>query len=207
MKRIAFLLSVFACCSVLNSCSSALNDDSEDNTKGSVNPEEQADTTRYGYGSVTYNGDEVFEINSVYVHGSVCPDPTMGSTNRISMFSECFKSNPEQFYPSEKICISDAEIGIGGFVPAEHELPYYSSSYMTNLTIDNVLPSGKLCIPLKDGKYAGGNELVSSVSFEMFSFEEGDKWTTAQIKIIVSLTDGSQLAISYDGASAYDGWI
>ena len=63
---------------------------------------------------------------------------------------------------------------------------------------------GTLVIPLNQGKYEGGNELVSSVKIANYSFGSQDE--KAQIDIRITLKDNQTIDILYSGPAHYDGY-
>jgi hypothetical protein len=70
-----------------------------------------------------------------------------------------------------------------------------------------------LLIPLEQGEYKGGCDLVSSVRITNYDFGTvkdqitGDKNDDGKIDIVISLKDGRTLRIHYRGKILYDGYV
>ena len=81
-----------------------------------------------------------------------------------------------------------------------------------SIRLDSSLGYGEcLRIPMNQGKYEGGNELVKDVKINSYKFSsyQSDHYTLnddARIDIRILLKDGNTIAILFAGKTPYDGY-
>ena len=150
-------------------------------------------------------GECIVPIGSTFMGGGVA-NPNKGSSHRCHMYEQYFAQGPSW----DEVA---SVVGISGF-------RYTGVTYSEpGQFIDYIGISGAvlnldtpLRIPLEQGKYKGGCELVSSVRITNYNpgtvkdRVTGDMNDDGKIDIFISLKDGRTLVIHYRGKILYDGY-
>ena len=170
-----------------------------------------------GVGCVQYTSDEpsssgiylggkcIVSIGSAFMGGGTA-NPDEGSSHRCQMYEQYFEYGPSW----DQVA---SVVGISGF-------KYTGVTYSEpGQFIDFIGISGAvlgldtpLAIPLEQGKYKGGCDLVSSVRITNYDAGTvknqitGDMNDDGKIDIAISLKDGRTLRIHYRGKILYDGY-
>jgi hypothetical protein len=137
--------------------------------------------------AVVFNRTLVHPIGSVFVGGGVA-DPNKGSSHQCHFYREKYTSPP-------KLDKAQPVVGIYGF---RHTGTDYTEpgQYIDRIAIgglDEAQGLGtSLLIPLNQGKYEGGNDLIRDVRILSYTF--GDD---ADIQIVIKTTAGDILSIRY----------
>ena len=135
------------------------------------------------------------ELKSAFVGGAVA-DPSLGSSHRLHIYEKNFSTGPNWGEVKEAVHIT-------GF---RYTGTDYSNlgACISSITINGPSSIGTLVIPLNQGKYEGGNELVSLVEIANYSF--GSQDGKAQIDIRITLKDNQTIDILYSGPAHYDNY-
>jgi hypothetical protein len=150
-------------------------------------------------------GECIVPIGSAFMGGGVA-DPNIGSSHRCHMYEQYFEQGPSW----DEVA---SVVGISGF---QYTGVTYSEpgQFIDFIGISGALLNldTSLAIPLEQGKYKGGCELVSSVKITNFNPGTvknritGDMNDDGKIDIAISLKDGRTLRIHYRGKILYDGY-
>lgn len=135
------------------------------------------------------------ELKSAFVGGAVA-DPSIGSSHRLHIYEKNYSSGPRWNEVKEVVHIT-------GFRYTGTDYPNLGAC-ISSITVNGTSSIGTLVIPLNQGKYEGGNELVSSVKIANYSFGSQDE--KAQIDIRITLKDNQTIDILYSGPAHYDGY-
>ena len=154
---------------------------------------------------VYLNGECVVPLGSTFWGGGIA-QPSKGSSHRCHMYEYGYETGPLW---SEATSV----VTILGF---RHKGTTYSKpgQFIDTIVIDgSVLKlDAPLLIPLEQGVYQGGCDLVSAVRIQ--NYDGGtvkDRMTgvmndDGKIDIAISLTDGRTLRVHYRGRIPYDGY-
>lgn len=138
-------------------------------------------------------------LKSAFVGGGVA-DPTKGSSYRCHIYSEYYEEGPEWDKVQHKVLIT-------GFRYSGKEYQD-NGDFIDYIWIHDVPSIGDLAIPMNQGKYEGGSDLVSSVSIDTYYrgayAKDGSQTEDARFKIRVVLKDKRRIDIRYVGATPYD---
>lgn len=139
------------------------------------------------------------ELKSAFAGGAVA-NPSLGSSHRLHIYEEYFTKGPQWDKVKEAVLVT-------GFL-------YTGTDYsnlgdcLSSITVNGLSSVGTLVIPLNQGKYEGGNELVSSVTVASYSLgtlnDDGSPKANAQIDIRITLKDSRTIDILYRGPTPYD---
>lgn len=163
--------------------------------------------TKSDNGVKMQDGTVVYSIGSVFVGGGVA-DPSKGSTHRCHFYQEKFTEGPNW----DEVA---ALVSIWGFryTGVEYTQPgqYIDHIYING--IDESLGLGSyLSIPMEQGKYKGGNELISDVRIVSYQFSsynqaQGNLNSDANIHIVITTKAGDIITLLYqNGVTPYDGY-
>ena len=156
--------------------------------------------------SGVYLGEKcIVSIGSTFMGGSVA-NPSKGSSHRCQMYEQYFEHGPSW----DEVA---SVVGISGFqytgVTYSEPGQFIDFIGISGAVLDLDTP---LRIPLEQGKYKGGCDLVSSVSITNYDGSTvknqvtGEMNDDGKIDIVVSLKDGRTLRIHYRGKIPYDGY-
>ena len=143
------------------------------------------------------DGKYIVPLRSAFV-GGADTDPEIGSSNRCHIYEQYFEEGPNWREVQEVVYMA-------GFRRNDKT---YTRAGQTLYQIQITFPDGRyglgdqLKIPLKEGVYSGGCDLVKAV--EIFQCTAGK--TNGKYEISISLTDGRELRIHYVGPTPYDGY-
>lgn len=148
-------------------------------------------------GTISKNGNLVFSIGSVFVGGGTA-NPLEGSSHRCHFYQEKFETGPNW----NEV---EAIVEIYGF-------RHYGIEYnKPGQYIDQIRLNG-LTIPMNQGKYEGGNELVKDVQIKSYKFasyidNDGHQNKDADINIVITSTAGDIITIKFaNDVTPYDGY-
>ena len=151
------------------------------------------------------SGECIVPIGSTFMGGGVA-DPSKGSSHRCQMYEQYFAQGPSWDEVASVVAISGFRYtGVTYSEPGQF-IDYIGISGAV-LNLDTPLR-----IPLEQGKYKGGCELVSSVRITNYNpgtvkdRVTGDMNDDGKIDIAISLKDGRMLRIHYRGKILYDGY-
>ena len=163
--------------------------------------------TRADNGMVSKDGTYVFPIGSVFVGGAIA-EPSKGSSHRCHFYTEKFTEGPNW---DDVPCL----VYIGGFrwKDVEYTKPGQYIDYIV-LNFPNEIPGlGTLIrIPMEQGKYNGGNELIKNVKINSYQFASFVDYSGAQnkdadIDIVITTTAGDKLSLVFkNDVTPYDGY-
>ena len=152
---------LMGCC--LIGCEKGILD--SDNANGNAVIVKPANITKADSGTLTIDGTLVYSIGSVFVGGGIA-DPSKGSSHRCHFYQEKFTEGPRW----DQV---EALVTIYGFRHngIEYNLPgQYIDQIIIN-GLDESLGFGScLNIPMDQGKYKGGNELIKDVQIKSYQF-------------------------------------
>ena len=147
-----------------------------------------------------------YPIGSVFVGGGVA-DPTIGASHRCRFYSETFTEGPLWDKVREMIYINGFR-----YLGVEYTAP---GQYIDHIAIYGLDPSlhygEELNIPMNQGKYEGGCDLVKDVKINTYQFStyQADHYTKnddARIDIRIEMKDGTIISILFAGVTPYDGY-
>lgn len=148
---------------------------------------------------------ESYPIGSVFVGGGIA-DPSKGASHRCHFYMEPFTEGPnwDQVNPI---------VFIRGFWHngTDYKAPGQCIDFI-GIAMDQTLGYGdSLIIPMNQGKYEGGCDLVKDVKINSYSFSsyQEDLYTInddGKIDIRILLKDGTKISILFAGKTPYDGY-
>ena len=154
---------------------------------------------------VYLDGKCIVSIGSTFMGGGIA-DPSKGSSHRCHMYEKYFEHGPSWDQVASAVTITGFRYtGITYSEPGQ----YIDFISISRAVLDLDTP---LSIPLEQGKYKGGCDLVSSVRITNYysgtvkNQTTGDMNDDGKIDIEISLTDGHTLRIHYRGKILYDGY-
>lgn len=168
--------------------------------------EPEMTVTETSFGGIYLNGECVMPIGSSFVGGAVV-NPDEGSSHRFHMYEKVYEYGPNWSEVSSVVKIEGFRYqGVTYSAPGQ---------FIDKIEIskDVLKMDTNLLIPLDQGEYKGGCDLVSSVKITNYDFGTvkdkitGEMNDDGKIDIIISLTDGRSLHISYQGKIPSDGYI
>ena len=146
-----------------------------------------------------------YPIGSVFAGGGVA-DPSKGASHRCHFYKEPFTEGPnwDQVNPI---------VSIRGFwhKGTDYKAPGQCIDFI-GLAMDQTLGYGdSLIIPMNQGKYEGGCDLVKDVKINSYSFSsyQEDLYTInddGKIDIRILLKDGTKISILFAGKTPFDGY-
>ncbi len=155
---------------------------------------------------VYLDGKCIVSIGSTFMGGAVS-NPTKGSSHRCHMYEKYFEHGPDWFQVASLVTITGFRYtGVTYSEPGQF-IDFIGISESV-LDLDT-----RLLIPLEQGEYKGGCDLVSSVritNYDSGTVKDqipGDKNDDGKIDIVISLKDGRTLRIHYRGKIPYDGYF
>ena len=140
-------------------------------------------------------GTLVYPIGSVFAGGAVA-EPEKGSSHRSHFYREKFEKGPRW----DKV---EALVEIYGFHHngIDYKEPGQVVDQIKINGLDESLGLGtSLNIPMEQGKYKGGNELIKDVrikSYTFSSYSEGHQNKDADINIVVTSKTGDIITIRF----------
>ena len=157
--------------------------------------------------------EQPFEKNGIYVNGQLeCElksafsgggSSANGSSNRLHIYEKYYSASPLWNEVKERVLIQ-------GFCYAGKEYDSKGDS-ISQISINGLSSIGDLLILLDQGKYEGGNDLVSSVKIVKYSFGKSDDelnpTDNVQVKIKVILKDEQTIDIFYSGSTSFDNYF
>lgn len=147
------------------------------------------------------NGVRKSALKSCFVGGGIA-DPSKGTSYRCHIYSEHLSEGPDWNEVQEKVFI-------GGFKYKRKEYGD-TGDFIDHIFVRDVASIGDLVIPMNQGKYEGGNELVSSVSiidYKRGVYDKlGNQTENARFQIRIVLKDKRKIEIRYVGNTPYDGY-
>ena len=152
-------------------------------------------------GGVYVNNSIDIELRSAFVGGGIA-DPSVGSSHRFHMYEGNYQEGPLWDEVKEVVYI-------GGF---RHSGKDYSNlaDCIDEIAINGLPSIGSLSVTMNQGRYEGGNEFVSAVRINEYSFgeydKEGNQIKNSQIDIDIILKDGRTISVRYSGKTPYDGY-
>ena len=163
--------------------------------------------TRSDNGVQDKDGTVVYTIGSVFMGGGIA-DPRQGSAHRSFFFHEKYTKCPDigKVVPL---------VSIAGFqnIGVEYTEPGQFVNAIDINGLDESLGYGsQIAIRMNQGKYEGGNELVQDVQIRSYHFstynkEEGRKNADADIRIIISMTNGGTITLKFSNdVTPFDGY-
>ncbi len=207
MRRYLFIISALVFTVGFASCNATDWPDDED---GFLNQElviKNADGTEFKTkNKLAIGNKKSYPIGSVFVGGGVA-NPSKGSSHRCHFYGESFTEGPNW----DKVA---AMVYIGGFrhTGTEYTAP---GQYIDFIFISMMEPSNGygeyLSIPMNQGKYEGGCDLVKDVkinSYKFSTYNEEDQTLNddGKIDIRVLMKDGTKISILFAGKTPYDGY-
>ena len=166
--------------------------------------------TRADNGTTYKESTLVFPIGSVFVGGGTA-DPSKGSSHRCHFYTEKFSEGPRW----DQV---DAMVTITGFRyrNVEYTKPGQYIDYIFILFPEEVPGLGtNIIIPLEQGQYKGGNDLIRDVqikSYKFSSYNEGPDYSytlnkDADINIVITTTAGDSIMLVFNNdITPYDGY-
>ena len=155
---------------------------------------------------VYLDGKCIVSIGSTFMGGAVA-NPTKGSSHRCHMYEKYFEHGPSWDQVASLVTITGFRYtGVTYSEPGQ----FIDFIGISRAVLDLDTP---LSIPLEQGKYKGGCDLVSSVRITNYdngtvkNQTTGDMNDDGKIDIEISLTDGRTLRIHYRGKILYDGYV
>ena len=155
---------------------------------------------------VYLGGKRVVSIGSTFMGGGTA-DPSKGSSHRYHMYEQYFEQGPSWDQVASVVTITGFRYtGVTYSEPGQ----FIDFIGISESVLDLDTP---LLIPLEQGEYKGGCDLVSSVRITNYDFGTvkdqitGDKNDDGKIDIVISLKDGRTLRIHYRGKILYDGYV
>lgn len=172
-----------------------------------INGDEPVVATDTFSGAVSKNGNLVFSIGSVFVGGGTA-NPLEGSSHRCHFYQEKFETGPNW----NEV---EAIVEIYGF--RHYGIDYNEpGQYIDQIKINGLAESlglgTSLTIPMNQGKYEGGNELIKDVRIKSYKFasyidNEGHQNKDADINIVITSTAGDVITIQFaNDVTPYDGY-
>jgi hypothetical protein len=146
-----------------------------------------------------------YPIGSVFVGGGIA-DPREGSSHRCHFYQDSFTEGPCWDKVASMIYISGFR-----YKGTEYTIPGQYIDRITIITDD--LGFGKILnIPMNQGKYEGGCDLVKDVKINSYKFStyKEDYYTInddANIDIRILMKDGTVIAILFAGTTPFDGYV
>lgn len=148
------------------------------------------------------NGQLECELKSAFAGGGTA-DPSKGSSNRLHIYEEYFSEGPDWRKVEERVLIT-------GFYYKGKEYSSVGES-VDVIRINGLSSIGDIRIPMNQGKYEGGNDVVTSVRILEYSLGKYDyqlnQKEDSRIKIKISLKGGQTISIIYSGLTPYDGYV
>lgn len=178
-----------------------------DNANGNALIIKPAKATKADGGSFTKDGTLVYTIGSVFVGGGTA-DPSKGSSHRCHFYQEKFTEGPRW----DRV---EALVTIYGFrhTGTEYNLPGQVIDQIIINGLDESLGFGAcLNIPMNQGKYKDGNELIKDVQIKSYKFAsyidyEGHQNKDADINIVITSTAGDIITLRFvNDVTPYDGY-
>lgn len=157
------------------------------------------ETTITNSGGISIDDVQQEELKSAFKGGGTV-EPTEGDWSIFYIFSDYYPEYPSRI--KEKISIE-------GF--------YYTGKEYTDdkdaverISLYDIPSIGNLIIPMNQGKYEGGNELVSSLTINEFfegriDFYGENSIEDARVSISIVLKDNCRIDIRYVGSALWDG--
>ena len=151
------------------------------------------------------NGKRVASIGSTFMGGGIA-NPSKGSSHRCHMYEKDYEHGPNwDVVTSVVTMVGFRYTGVTYSAPGQ---------FIDWIGIDKDVLNldSPLSIPLEQGAYKGGCELVSAVRITNYdrgsvkNQETGAMNDDGKIDIAISLTDGRTLRIHYRGKVPYDGY-
>lgn len=163
--------------------------------------------TRADAGSVSKDGTYVFPIGSVFVGGAVA-DPSKGSSHRCHFYTQKFSEGPRW----DEV---QSLVYIGGFrwKDVEYTKPGQYIDYIL-LTFPEEIPGlgTTIQIPMEQGKYNGGNDLIKDVKINSYQFASyadysGTQNKDSDIDIVITTAAGDKISLLFkNDITPYDGY-
>ena len=202
MKCFLFFISLTSIC--FTGCNNTSRTDSSTNKAVIVKP---AHSVKSDAGSLTEDGCFVYSIESAFAGGGIS-DPSVGSSHRCRMYREKFETGP-------KWNEVEALVIIEGF--RYNNTEYTTADKMINRITINGLEDSlglgySIVIPMEQGEYNGGNELIQDVrinSYQPSTFNTDTESFNkdANINIVITSAAGDIIYIRFiNGITAYDGY-
>jgi hypothetical protein len=155
---------------------------------------------------VYLDGKCIVSIGSTFWGGAIA-NPNKGSSHRCNMYQEYFEHGPSWDQVASFVSITGFRYtGVTYSEPGQ----FIDFIGISGAVLDLDTP---LLIPLEQGKYKGGCDLVSSVRIDNFDGSTvkdqitGDMNDDGKIDIVISLKDGHTLRIHYRGKILHDGYF
>ena len=200
--NLRFILSVafLGCCCLIGCEKGAVTDNT---IKNALIIQPASDTKADG-DLLTKDGNIIYPIGSVFYGGGVS-NPAKGVALSTHFFRDSFQKCPD-------LAKETAFVTVYGFRHADDE--YYSGVEYKEpgLFVEEILIRGLdeslglgplLEIPMNQGEYKGGNDLIKDVRIKSFKYASytDDKWTTqnkdADINIVITSTAGDIITICF----------
>ena len=166
-----------------------------------------ANATKADGGALAKDGTFVYKIGSVF-HGGADTDPEKGSSHRCHFYQEKFTEGPRWNEVQ-------ALVEINGFRynGVDYNEPGQVIDRIKINGLDESLGFGScLYIPMKQGKYKGGNDLIEDVQIKSYKFAsyidyDGHQNKDADINIVITSTSGDIITIRFaNDVTPYDGY-
>ena len=157
--------------------------------------------------SGVYLGEKcIVSIGSAFMGGAIV-NPTKGSSHRCHMYENQFSTGPSWDQVASVVTITGFRYaGVTYSKPGQ----YIDFIGISGAVLDLDTP---LAIPLEQGEYKGGCDLVSSVRIKTYDGSTvknqitGDMNDDGKIDLVLSLKDGRTLRIHYRGKILFDGYF
>ena len=208
MRRLSFFLFALAFTVGFASCNETIAwpDDDDDFLNQELVVKSADGTEVKTTNKLAVGSKKSYPIGSVFVGGGVA-DPNKGSSHRCHFYQESFTEFP--------YCDDEAPlmIYISGFryTGTEYTAPGQFIDFIS-IRLDQSLGYGdSLLIPLNQGKYKSGCDLVKDVKINSYKFStyKEDLYTLnddGKIDIRILLKDGTKISILFAGKTPYDGF-
>lgn len=156
---------------------------------------------------MTKDGDIVYPIGSVF-HGGGIADPNKGVSHRCHFYQEKFSEGPD-WHEVEAI------VEIRGFLykGVDYNEP---GQFIDKIKINGLNESlgfgAVIDIPMEQGKYMGGNDLIKDVQIAAYKFSSYDNKNNcynkdSNISIVISSVAGDIVTIRFaNDVTPYDGY-
>lgn len=179
-----------------------------DDANGNALIVKPASATKAMSGKLTKDGAFVYKIGSVF-HGGADADPEKGSSHRCHFYQEKFAEGPRWNEVQALVEINGFHYNGVDY----HEPGQYIDQIIINGLDESLGFGAYLNIPMNQGKYEGGNELIKDVQIKSYKFAsyidyEGHQNKDADINIIITSTAGDIITIRFaNDVTPNDGYV
>lgn len=155
-----------------------------------------------GKSGLYINGQLETKLRSAFAGGGIA-DPAEGRSHRMHIYEGYYSDGPDWDEIQEKVLIQ-------GF---RHTGKTYSGigEAINSIAIQGLSSIDEIYIPMNQGNYEGGNEMVTSVKIVEYSLakfdNKGNRIGDGEINIQISLNNNQTISIIYSGPIPYDNYF